>query len=172
VFADKTPAPRRKTGLIVAGIAGAALLGGGLWFALRGPSDPAVQPSTSAPTPPPPPPAVKRDIELRLTATPKAEVYAIDGRLLGETPYTQTRAPAEGKVVLVLRAEGYRDLRVTMPADHDDSQELSLEPVKPAVVATPTPPVKTVKPAKPAKPGPGSGSSTKPPDPPGMGGRL
>ncbi len=179
VWEDKV-APRRKAGLILGGVAVAALGVGTIWFALRDPA----QPASTAAAPPAVAPTPKRDVELKLTSTPKAEVFTIDGRLLGETPYAQKRSPEEGRVVLVLRAEGYEDLRVTAPADRDDEQALKLVAVKsmPAGSASTKIVPNAVRPRPPTKlgsaaPPVGGGSASKPPDPkppdpPGMGGRL
>jgi serine/threonine-protein kinase len=195
-WADDVARPKRRNTALLVGVVVAAAIGG-VWFALRGTAEPSAPQTQVQPAPSPPPPAAAqpaapKDIELTLSSTPKAEVYAVDGRLLGETPYTHTRAPADGKVVFVLRADGYQDLRVTMPADHDDTQALTLTALEPAVVAAPTPPPRIVPPkvgrAKPpikdpnkdpnagtgsaTPPAAGSGSATKPAEPPGMGGRL
>ncbi len=223
---EARPRSRSKL-LIVSALAVAAVGVAGTWFAMRSPAkseaEPASQPAAAAPLPAVVVPPAPKDVKLELTSTPKAEVYAIDGRLLGETPYTHVRSPADGKVVFLLKADGYQDLRVTMPADHDGAQELTLLPLKAAAVATPPPTAKPVvrRPVRPpvavrggtscapgapnaagtcdcpagfasqgpagaahcaapsragsassvAPPGSG-GSDPKPPDPPGMGGRL
>ena len=114
------------------------------------PTQPAAAPppivhDAAAPTPPPP----TTDIELAIEATPKAEVWSPDGRvLLGETPYTEKRAKAErGKIGYLLKAAGHKDRRVFLAADASDKQAVTLEPLP--VPTASAPPKKQRKP-KPA----------------------
>src|SRR5213078_176618 len=72
------------------------LAASGVWLATRG-DGPAAAPLSS---PPPfataPKPAAPETITIAIDATPKAEVYAFDGRLLGTTPYMRSQPPLDG----------------------------------------------------------------------------
>ncbi len=124
---------------------------------------PPAAPPARRPAPATPKPT---DVELTVTSPQPAEVYSVDHLLLGRTPYTVKRTPAQGSVVLYLRAEGFTEQRVDLPADHTNQREVTLVAVAPAVtIAKPTPPVVAkppvtkpaelpiVKPKKPLKPG-------------------
>lgn len=141
--------------------------------------------TVARPAPPAATPPNATSIKLKLVSIPPAEVYALDNRLLGETPYTHSRTPAEGEVVFLLRAEGFHDLRVTMPADRDDAQSFTLKAVPPKPVAVPSPepqkPRRSVRRSdRSSQPAAGSAEPKKPPpnvktpetEPVGMGGRL
>ena len=175
----ETSAPRSRKVPVIAGVLVAvAVIGGGIVVATRGgsssttPEKPTPAAALPAPTPPapgpqPPPTPVEKappqDIELTITSTPQADVYlAGEGLLLGKTPYTYKRRPAEGQVVFVLEADGFKDTRVAIPADKSDAREVKLEPVRqPATV--PHKPVKRPPPNK--RPAMGNGSASgKPPD--------
>ncbi|MGE3458608.1 MAG: serine/threonine protein kinase, partial [Kofleriaceae bacterium] len=182
------PPSKRRSGLIIAGVALAVIGVGGGWLALRDTSEPAtpaqVQAAQPALPPPAPPadaaPAVAKDIELKLTSTPVAEVYlAADGRLLGETPYTHTLPRGTGKIVFLLKAEGHKDARITMAVDKDATEAIVLTANKPVTAAPAEPPSRPARPKSHPKPrtpatNAGSGSAGPAPKPPddGMGGRI
>jgi len=163
-------APKRgstRGALIATGFAAAAIGGLVLWLAVRGGTErtePTPPPQPVAQPPQPPAPARARDIELRLTSTPSAEVYLVaDGRLVGETPYTHRRTAAEGQIVFLLKADGYKDQRVAMSADRTDERAVTLEamtPPTPTTAVTLKKPITPIKVIKPTKPATGSGSAT------------
>ena len=168
---DASPNRKRKAPLI-AGAVVAVLVGAGIAVATRGGSSARGEPEKPTPaaalpvpsSQPPPTPVEKappKDIELTITSTPPADVYlAGEGLLLGQTPYTYKRSPAAGQVVFVLKADGFKDSRVAIPADKSDARQVELE-------ALPRPATVTHKPPKkpPRSPAAGKGSTSgKPPD--------
>ena len=153
-------APRSKK-LVIGGVAGAAIAGIALWFGLARsgqdtrPAAPPVGATIAQPPPPPPQPIV-----IELTSTPAAEIYSADRRLLGTTPFTYRRAPADGQLVFFVTADGYVEQRVEIPADRSDTRAVTLDAIpKPvatvpaAVVAKPKPARPTNATKKPLKPG-------------------
>jgi serine/threonine-protein kinase len=167
-----SPMRKRKAPLI-AGAVVVVMVGGGIVLATRGGSSTSAEPEKPAPaaappariSEPPPTPVEKappKDIELTITSTPPAaDLYlAGEGLLLGQTPYTYRRSPAAGQVVFVLKADGFKDSRVAIPADKSDVREVKLDALsQPATVAH-KPPKKP-----PRLPAEGKGSASgKPPD--------
>ena len=66
-------APRRRSALIIAGVAALGVVGGGVWLALRGGGEHPVEHAATPPTPPPPVPApAKPDPSAALAARVKA----------------------------------------------------------------------------------------------------
>ncbi|MBA3458373.1 MAG: serine/threonine protein kinase [Deltaproteobacteria bacterium] len=168
---------KSRTPLIVAAVAVVAIGVGATWFATRGKetTEPnvAAAPQTQSPIAPPvtpaapvPAPPSVTTIKLEIEATPKAEVWAFDGRLLGTTPYSTTRAPDEGQVVFVLKAAGYQDQRVEIPADQSTLRKIELVAlVKPtAPITKPTARPVSAKPAKPVGSPPPPAATLKPGD--------
>jgi hypothetical protein len=98
-------------------------------------------PSIAAPPGAPAPAAtaspVPTTVTAEVTSEPAgAEVYrALDGLLLGTTPFRQELARSPAQAVYVLKLGGYEDVRVKLPADRDANAHVRLSPLAPA--ATP-----------------------------------
>jgi len=143
--------PTSKKPVVIGGVAVAAIAGIALWFGLARsgsdtrPAEPPIGAIVAQPPPPPPP----QPIVVELTSTPAAEVYSADRRLLGTTPFTYRRAPAEGQLVFFVTAEGYIEQRVEMPADRSDTHAVTLDAIPKPVATVPAAVVAKPKPARP-----------------------
>jgi hypothetical protein len=146
---------------VIGGVAVAAIAGVALWFgfARSGADTRPTEPPGATPvaTPPPAPP---EPIIVQLTSVPAAEVYSVDRRLLGTTPFTYRRAPADGQLVFFVTADGYVEQRVEMPADRSETRAVTLAAV-PAPVAT-VPTAVVAKPTRPIVARPPTTSTKKP----------
>jgi hypothetical protein len=127
----------RRAPLVIGGLVVAVLVVLGVRYATRD-EEPAAPAAASTPVAAPAPAPPREDITHVVDASPQAEVYAIDGRLLGTTPYSQRRAPAEGRVVFVLRRTGHQEQRVELPADASASRTVQLQVVEPPAPPEPT----------------------------------
>jgi hypothetical protein len=103
----------------VAGIAAAALIGGGLKFFLdsAGPHPERAKPEERGPVagmPAPAPPPVKYKWTFK-TDPPGAEVVRGDGKVVGKTPLENEHEAAKPtKVDITLRLAGYQDKKLTL----------------------------------------------------------
>ena len=92
--------------------------------------------------------AVPAKVALRVLSEPSgAEVYrAVDGVLLGPTPYVQEAAPSAGRAVFIVKLAGHKDARVELPADRPGEITATLSklatPARGAATAPVTPPAR------------------------------
>ena len=112
------------------------------------PANPTLLPLPTTPTPPtPPPPVPKVSLQIR-TGPVVATVLDADGRALGTTDTPGGVAVPQGsaKIPLVLRADGYQDLRLEVVPDHDQvldrARALKKKPAPRPPKAGPKPPTK------------------------------
>jgi len=145
---DPTPA-RRGRGAAVAITLAVLLVAGGVGFvAIKSKkgdaSPPAPVPApVAAPapqgqiTPPPPavvPAAAPEKIKLKIASEPAgAEVFRLaDGVLVGMTPMTVDMEKTQGMAAFVVKAAGFEDAKVQLPADHDGETSIELQRAKAA----------------------------------------
>jgi eukaryotic-like serine/threonine-protein kinase len=86
------------------------------------PAPAAATPPQGAPPPAPVPAATApAQVELVIDSQPRgADVYReVDGVKLGKTPVTRRLDPVDGEAVFILKRSGFRDERVSLPADRD-----------------------------------------------------
>jgi hypothetical protein len=162
--------PPTRTGPLVIGGVAVVAVGVALWLGFARPGDDRhrTEPSIGTPAAPvatSPPLAAPAPIVVQLTSIPAAEIYSVDRRLLGTTPFTYRRAPADGELVFFVTAEGYVEQRVEMPADRSDTRAITLAAVPPPVATVPTAVV--AKPTRPTPARPSPTTSAKKPLKPG-----
>jgi serine/threonine protein kinase len=132
---DEAPANNNKKKLIgigvgvlaVAGIAIAALSGGGKK------AEPAAPVAAAAPVAPKAPEVATVKIEVTSTPTGASVIRVEDGAFLGRTPFHVALAKSSREVALVVRHEGFEDQRIAVPLLEDGKSDVTLSAVaKPA----------------------------------------
>ncbi|MEZ4368550.1 MAG: protein kinase [Kofleriaceae bacterium] len=89
-------------------------------------------------------PAAPAEVTFIVKSTPSGAEVLEDGRVVGTTPFTATRAAADGRVQFVVRQRGYLDSTASFAGDRGGTDSVRLKrreaaPERPAVDPKPTP---------------------------------